>query len=158
LDDIIKYIESDEKQPPSKAKVKKKKKDEGGSMSLAEVDCSSSGEEQNQVEAGQAKKKKRRRNKRKKKTAVGDGESDMVDVKSSFDELYDIVPLGPSRVNNLSVHSDDSDTCISKLTDTEFDKCFMEFVLRLERISRHKGPKHKLVPNLSSAWVAKYAL
>ena len=52
MDDIIKYIESDEKQPPSKAKVKKKKKDEGGSMSLAEVDCSSSGEEQNQVEAG----------------------------------------------------------------------------------------------------------
>ena len=144
-------------------KTKKKKKEDptpSQTSVIAEEDVSSV--EELPGEAGETKKKKRRRNKRKKKTGVAvEGDSDGLDVKSTYDELYDILPLGgqTSRVSNLEVDADSAgDTCISKLSDTEFDKSFIEFVQRLDRIGREnvmQRGRPKLMPNLEESWLTR---
>ena len=149
LDDIIKYIESD--QPTKPKNVKKKKKSEEKEIEQVAPDAQS--EEQS---IGETKKKRKKR--RKVKAKKFDEESDEEEAEDT-PRISTLSTEGEVKVFNLEVKEEitplSSDTtCLSKLSDTEFDKSINEFAQRLMKIEYEndeisKKNYIKMLPNLN---------
>ena len=126
LEDIIKYIESDDKECKKKNLL---------------LECESEGEEDELTESGPKKKKRRRKNRKRNKNKDNQDQD-----QEELEELEE-----DEKVINLEF-DDGSTQCISKLSDQEFDKKIGLFAQRLERI---EAGKNKMIPNLRIGWIEK---